>query len=486
MSADVIVVGAGVVGLAVGIELARSGRSVSIYHSVSDDRFAASTAAGAMLGAFGEVTSNQLSVEAHVETEFRVESARLYEDWLCDLSNGASLGLIKCGTVVIANAFGRNDLENLNAIEATLKRFSEPYEVLERSDLGCYQPSRGYECHRALYLPNEGYLDVHKLLGLLKQVFCSYQRCQIISERVVSVSCNDNKNVTGIQLATGENVNCSCLVVAAGSNTSSILEGVSFETKMPKLIPGKGVGIELETPLVFPHVIRTPNRDFACGVHLVPRGEQKVYIGATNRTASVPGTDSGVTVEEVHDILHEAVHEIHTGLESANLVKLHCGARPLSSDSQPLLGATDIEGLFLATGTYRNGVLMAPLIAKTILKEVDGYPDKRWACMRPRSELRGKPYVERGSLFKEGAEGIVSFLPQPHGRLPYNRSQELCDVLETLFQLSLCKESELAPELVALRDELRELIDNRPMVETFAQLYYRCHEFKAGIAKRDI
>lgn len=113
-------------------------------------------------------------------------------------------------------------------------------------------------------------------------------------------------------------------------------------------------------------MIRTPNRDFACGTHLVPRPGGGLYLGATNRIAATPAATEQPSPGEINALIHSAAHEINTRIRTIAFTSVRHGMRPLSSDGRPLIGVTRLTGLHLATGTYRNGILLAPAIAKHI------------------------------------------------------------------------------------------------------------------------
>ncbi len=487
LKADCIVVGAGVIGLSIAQKLVSQGREVLVIHQQSDVNTAASYAAGAMLGAFGEVTTESLEGSGRLELEFRVKAARRYRAWLDEFSDLDSSTLLGKGTFIVANNYGRNDLLNIQAIERALCDYSESFNVVQGRDIPGYRPAKGMEFSRALFLPNENFIDVNLLMSKLKHYLHQNSKCSFLDSSVVAVT-QKNLKIQGVILSDGRQACSPNVVLASGVGTSQILKS-SDKIKVPGLIAGKGVGLTLEADLDIPHVIRTPNRDFACGVHVVPRQAGQFYIGATNRTAAVPGTAPGVTVEEVHDILHEAVHEINTGFESANIIKLACGSRPLSSDSKPIIGQTDIAGLFVATGTYRNGILMAPQIAQLILDLISGEVEVGWEPFSPDIKKRASAATSFRELINTGAGSVVSFIPQPHGKLPYNRSEELTNVLEVLFLIALkdgldpATDRETLTSLEALQVEALQIVRERPMAESFAQLYYKLHEFKQSKLK---
>lgn len=477
-SSRVIVVGSGILGGAISLALLQKGVSVCQIRPLAGRKDSASLAAGAMLGAFAEVTAEKNSRMDHEETAFRVRASSLYPSWLEEVSFASSVSVdLGMGTFIVANTFGRNDLRNLQAIEAELARFGAPYESVDERDVPGYHPNERYLPRKIIWLPQEGFVDTEALTAALdaatdRHVRFAHEDCQV--DRLIL----RGGRVCGLALTDGRELEGDHVVLAAGVGTQFLLETLPVEARLPcpRLMPGKGTSLILETTERFPHVMRSPNRDFACGIHIVPRGQGRIYVGATNRTASCPGTSPGASVEEVHDLLHEVVHEFNTGLDAANIESIRVGSRPICVDGYPLVGSTECPGLSLATGTYRNGVLMAPLIARILASEIVGDSIDEANPFSPRGRRIQGDALSSSTLFKSGAEGIVSFLPSPHGSLPYKRTEELSGFLHTLLAMAL-KDGD---ELESLRQEARRLLQSQPMNESFAQLFFMLGERQPG------
>ncbi|MDP8977451.1 MAG: FAD-dependent oxidoreductase, partial [Actinomycetota bacterium] len=99
-------------------------------------------------------------------------------------------------------------------------------------------------------------------------------------------------------------------------------------------------------------------------VYLVPRADGRLVVGAT---VEERGFDDRVTAGAVLDLLRHA-WELLPGVAELELTETVCGLRPGSRDNAPLLGPGDPEGLVLATGHYRNGVLLTPVTADTVVE----------------------------------------------------------------------------------------------------------------------
>jgi glycine oxidase len=117
-------------------------------------------------------------------------------------------------------------------------------------------------------------------------------------------------------------------------------------------------------------VIRTPNRSFACGLHVVPRKSGEVYIGATNTVTMVP-----VEMPKIWDIQFLfacSTRQVRRKLVGSTLTKVQVGNRPLAVDGYPLLGEAGIAGLWMMTGTYRDGLHLSPLLAREMSRRILG------------------------------------------------------------------------------------------------------------------
>jgi glycine/D-amino acid oxidase-like deaminating enzyme len=170
--------------------------------------------------------------------------------------------------------------------------------------------------------------------------------------------------VQGVALMSGARLSGGAVVLAAGCQSQALLDGIpQVATRIPRLLSGVGVsallrGDKLPAP---PHVIRTPNRAFACGLHMVPRRPGEVYIGATNMIALDPY--EAPPLRDLTFLLECATRQLRKDLWDCRVHCVQTGNRPVSADGFPLLGPAGMDGLWLMTGTYRDGVHMSPLLA---------------------------------------------------------------------------------------------------------------------------
>jgi glycine oxidase len=163
--------------------------------------------------------------------------------------------------------------------------------------------------------------------------------------------------VRGAVLDDGTRLSADQTVLATGSYTGRI-EGLP-PGLVPSVRPVKGQVLRLHVPDTFaPFLSRTVRAVVRGGhIYLVPRANGELVIGATSEEL---GWDTTVTAGGVYELLRDA-HELVPGVTELALTETSAGLRPASPDNAPLLGPTGLDGLHLATGHYRHGVLLTAI-----------------------------------------------------------------------------------------------------------------------------
>lgn len=373
---DVVVVGNGAVGASIAFELSRRGFGVTRVGR-SDRPYAASRAAGAMLGCFGEVTTSLLeSDHGRAKLDMDHQARRYWEQWDRDLSenSGDEASLFTAqGTFVLLNTMGSAPVDsgNMHAIEAALGEYSEPYETVDPEELDWLAPNDLSRSLRGLWIPGEHAVDSHRLLAKLDQSLVRLGG-RIVDGQVRRLSVAGGR-VVGVELESGDVLNAEHVVIAAGAQSLTLLDGLEdVRRRIPPMVSGYGVSalVETEDRALPSSVIRTPNRAFACGLHCVPRADGVLYLGATNIISREPRQFAAVG--DLQFLLGCAVDQLHTNLAEAALLSVQVGNRPVPADGFPLLGSAGVEGLWLATGTYRDGLHQSPLLARHLASQLEG------------------------------------------------------------------------------------------------------------------
>ena len=371
-TADVAVVGNGIIGCTVALELRRRNPSLRITLIGPPARPAgASAAAAAMLGCFGEVSAGTLATDAgRAKFYLSLEAHRLWPDFLDGLKDadpGASDPVRVNGTYVVLNGrSGDLDSQNFRALEEALVAYREPFEFVD--SVPGLDPVPDGRPLRAAYLPNEGAVDARGVLARIEKLL-RREKVTFVDATVQRIVA-DAGAVTGLDLEHGEVISAPQVVVAAGAFSSRLLDTVLPPHAVQPVFAGSGLAIVCERVLGtgFSSVVRTVNRAGSCGLHVVPLGGPYEYFGATNVIFAEPENRPHMGVW--HFLAQCAMEQLDQMACYSRVDEVRFGNRPVSLDTFPLLGRLGVDGLHLLTGTYRDGFHAAPRIAELAAQEI--------------------------------------------------------------------------------------------------------------------
>ncbi|MGW1143802.1 glycine oxidase ThiO [Streptomyces sp. NPDC002454] len=347
-TADVLVVGGGLIGLVTAWRAAQRGLGTAVVDPAPGGG-AARVAAG-MLAAVSELHPGEETLLA-----LNTASAQAYPAFVAELSavTGADLGYRRCGTLAVAlDADDRAQLRELHAVQTAAGLRSEWLSGRECRRL---EPMLAPGVRGGLRVDDDHQIDPRRLAAALVTA-CAAAGVVFHRQRAGRLR-TDGERATGVVLADGTALAAGRVVLAAGS-LSGRLAGVPQEV-LPPVRPVKGQVLRLAVPPAqAPFLSRTVRAVVRGGqVYLVPRENGELVLGATSEEL---GWDTSVTAGGVYELLRDA-HELVPGITELPLVETLAGLRPGSPDNAPLLGPTALDGLLLATGHYRNGVLLAPI-----------------------------------------------------------------------------------------------------------------------------
>jgi glycine oxidase len=193
--------------------------------------------------------------------------------------------------------------------------------------------------------------------------------------QVLLASCKTRHSEVLLTTSSG-NVLVPKVIIAAGASTAHLLDEDTFDRAgLPSVFSGRGVSLRCASTVDLPFAVRTPNRGSACGLHVLQNTNSCIYIGATNRLVTDRCFSSGAALGELSGLIGAACSELSVAYSRLEVLSSHVGYRAVTIDYRPLVGATRCEGIMVATGTWRNGVLLAPLIGDLIAAELcDGNP----------------------------------------------------------------------------------------------------------------
>ncbi len=331
---DVIVIGGGIIGVSLAIELRKNGAAVLVVERGEPGR-EASQAAGGML------------VDCPWETRAPLQplasaSARMYPEFVHELEveSGMKVDLRDQGTILFVSE------ENRAAAGE-----------LPRASVGELEPAlaeSGIE-DEAVYL-KERSVDPRALIvaaiKTAKHRGVDFSSGDPVTEIRFTDGCAMGITTTKTSFLAGKVVNC------AGAWSGTI--GPQVLPTRP--VKGQMLCLAMPSRTLLKHVVRSPK------AYLIPRSDGRLLVGATVEEA---GFDKR-TVPETIQRLHRAALELVPKLRDAKILEDWAGLRPGTPDALPILGPTDYPGYFVATGHFRDGILLAPVTAKVMTAVIEG------------------------------------------------------------------------------------------------------------------
>ncbi|MEU3314076.1 glycine oxidase ThiO [Streptomyces sp. NPDC006662] len=346
---DVLVIGGGIIGLVTAWRAARRGLRTALADP--DPGGGAARVAAGMLAA---VTELHYGEEALLG--LNTASAARYPEFAAELteaSGGMDLGYRACGTLAVA--LDADDRLHLRELHALQRRCGLESEWLTGRECRRLEPMLAPGVRGGLRVDGDHQVDPRRLAAALLAA-CERAGVDLHRARAQRLLVTADR-ARGALLDGGTELRAGQVVLAAGS-LSGRLEGVPAEVA-PPVRPVKGQVLRLAVPVAYAPFLSRTVRAVVRGSHvyLVPRENGELVVGATSEEL---GWDTTVTAGGVYELLRDA-HELVPGITELPLVETRAGLRPCSPDNAPLLGPTDLPGLHLATGHYRNGVLLTPL-----------------------------------------------------------------------------------------------------------------------------
>jgi glycine oxidase len=350
MPGRVVVVGGGVIGLSCAWQLARAGHEVTVVDPDPGRQGAGWVAAG-MLAPVTEVEFGE-----HALTELLLEGAQEWKGFATNLeeATGHDIGYDETGTLTIAvDSSDRASLDSLLAYQHTLGCVAHRRSA---SECRALVPALATTLRGGIEVPGDHHVDNRALLAALVAAG---------RDGGVTFTRDTVTEVTpgpGASLAEGGRLDSDTILLAAGVGTPSIA-GLA-QAGLPVIRPVKGHILRLGPRAGAPVLSRTV-RALVHGrsIYLVPRPDHSLVVGAT---VEEQGFDTTVQAGAVQQLLSHA-REAVPGVDEMALLEARAGLRPSTADNRPCLGWTRLPGVAVASGHYRNGILLAPLTALSVV-----------------------------------------------------------------------------------------------------------------------
>jgi glycine oxidase len=346
---DAVIAGGGVIGASIALELAGAGLHVALFDANQPGKEASWASAGMIspapenLGSIPFMPISLASVALYPEFIRKVEEL-----------SGIDVGYRQDGA--IDALLDGNVEEELSTVIALQHGVGLRAEALNAQQAREMEPALSEAIEAAIFRPDEASLDNR---AFTEAVLKAAQRIgvKIFAGNGAKAIWKENGRCKGLILQNGQ-VEAKSTIIAAGCFSAQI-EGVAAYAPV---FPAKGQMIALRCETVEIRRVLWLEHTY-----LVPRNDGRIIAGSTiERT----GFDRNVTAGGIKKILSEVL-QLAPGLEKAQIEETWAGLRPDSPDHLPILGPTDLDGLLIATGHFRSGILLAPITARLM---------REWIC----------------------------------------------------------------------------------------------------------
>jgi glycine oxidase len=379
VTADVIVAGGGVIGTAIAWRAALAGLGVVLVDPDAGD--AASGVAAGMLAPASEALFGESALLA-----INLLAVQRFPSFAAELEDvtGQEVGLRREGTVAVA--YDPDDLAALMRLTAFRRSAGLDAEELDTRACRRLEPFLTPDISGGVVFAADWSVDNRRYATALRAAMAA-AKVRVIRGRVTQARVAGGR-VCGAGLADGAAIDSAAVVVAAGC-WSGTVDGLPGPLRTA-VRPVKGQLLRLRHPNGIPPVISHTIRATVRGtdVYLVPRADGEVIVGATSEER---GPDRAVTAGAVHELLRDAMTLLPITSELI-LAETCAGLRPGTPDNGPIVGGCGIDGLLLATGHYRNGILMSPVTADAIVAALTGQPPAaQWEPFTPQRFTAAQP-----------------------------------------------------------------------------------------------
>ncbi len=347
MTKDVIIVGGGVIGCSIALRLARAGLKVAV---IERGRIGceASRAAAGMLSPQAEAS------EPGPFLDLCLRSRAMYRDFaeLLKDSTGVDIEYRDEGTLCVALV--GEDPNHVARWASWQKAAALPLEEISAEDLAALEPVVTKAAARAIFVPGDHQVENRRLMDALGAAI-RQAGVEVIEGAEVAALVIEGGQATGV-ICNDAPLAAGAVVVAAGSWSARLLQPAGLHVRVTpargQMVAVRGVAGGLR------HVLHSSR------AYIVPRNDGRIVIGAT---VEYVGFNKAVTAGGIRGLLDAAI-EMVPSLADADVVEAWAGFRPDTDDHLPVLGPCEIANLFLATGHFRNGILLAPVTAELLAR----------------------------------------------------------------------------------------------------------------------
>jgi glycine oxidase len=371
---DVVVVGGGAIGLCCAWRLAQAGAKTIVLDRAEPPAGATRVAAG-MLAPIGELAFGEPEL-----LRMTIAAAEVYPAFVAELeaATGLDSGYARHGALHIA--LDRDEASELRRAHDLQRSLGLGAEWLPPRRCRELEPGLTPSFNGGVHAPEEAAIDPRRMTAALLAALAG-EGVEVRGGTDVVAPILDGERLEGVRTGSGEELRADHVVLATGAWAGA--EGWLPEAARPPVRPVKGEILELRSPDGAAPCERIVASE---RVYLVPRPDGRLIVGATTEER---GFDATVTAGGVHELLREA-YRLLPDVAEMELVDVMAGLRPGTPDNLPLIGPGALDGLILACGHYRNGILLAPITGEAVASLLAGreLPDSLAAAAPVSSRFR--------------------------------------------------------------------------------------------------
>ncbi len=351
---DVLVVGGGAIGLGIAWRLAQRGASVTVIDRGPMAAEASSHAAGMLVPL----------AEAEAPGPFLdlcLASRRLYAAFASELLERTGLDIEHAQNGLLEVAIHEAEAGSITKRVSWLRTLRSDVEGLDARAVRAREPGISPTVVAGFFVPGEGWVTTPKLAQALEKAAAGAGVRLLPEHPLVDVEWQGSR-VASVR-AGAERIAADRFLIAAGPWSAEV--GARFDIAIPVLpVRGQLIALEGDPPPIH-HVI------YGHGIYLVRWRSGEVIVGSTVEDA---GFVKEVTAEGIGGLLRAAV-ELVPGLAARPIRRVWACLRPGTPDSYPILGpAPDLDNVFIATGHFRNGILLTPITAEVMADAIQEKP----------------------------------------------------------------------------------------------------------------
>jgi glycine oxidase len=342
---DVAIAGGGLIGGSIALELAQAGLRVAVFDQAEPGQESSWAGAGILSPAPENAASLPMVPLAKA-------SMTLYPQFVENVEEISSqnVGFRPKGT--LQALFSRDAARELSTVIALHHGLGLKAEPVRADDARELEPALNPEIEAAVLRPEEASVDNRALTQAV--LFAARKSgAEIFAGRKATSIWRTGEHCAGLIVDGGEKVSAKWTVIAAGSFSAQIAGAEMLAPVKPakgQMVALRSEGVKIERVL------------WSDKIYLVPRNHGRILAGAT---VEYVGFDKQVTASGLEQLLSGAL-ELAPDLASARVEETWAGLRPASPDHLPILGPADLDGLLIATGHFRSGIMLAPVTARLI------------------------------------------------------------------------------------------------------------------------